>query len=274
VFEGRVISIDSMYGKYDGREIVEYIMATFVVDQWISAHDVSDTVGVYTPVEESACGLPLAVGDRWLLFTHEDDGVQHTSYCSSSLKNSGSDRKAYKRAMKLLMNLKSTTGFVRDTIEWANGPYEISGNLKQGVPVGTWRRVRANQEIAVFNFNDAGFRQGYQMEIGEKYEDTTAWYVEKESAVVKSYEIDRKTLRSILEVNNGRRHGKFEFYYSGVKYLSATYVNGRLDGECITWYEEYVGSNPARKVKTIGQFHSDKRISFVRYDAVTGEVIE
>jgi hypothetical protein len=190
VFEGKVISIDSIYGKYDGREIVDHIMAKFVVDRWISAHDVSDTIGVYTAIDESSCGLPLAVGDQWLLFTYEDDGVQHTSICTSSLKNSGSERKAYKRAMKFLMNLKSTTGFVRDTIEWANDPYEISGNLKQGVPVGTWRRVRANQEIAVFNFNDAGFRQGYQMEVGEKFQDTTAWYEETKFWLVKTYEVD------------------------------------------------------------------------------------
>jgi antitoxin component YwqK of YwqJK toxin-antitoxin module len=78
----------------------------------------------------------------------------------------------------------------------------------------------------------------------------------------------------MLELNNGLRHGKYEFYYSGVRYLSATYVNGRLEGECIKWYEEYVGSNPPRQVKTVTQFHRDKRISFIRYDVATGKVIE
>jgi hypothetical protein len=258
---------------YGNDRYAEKIMATFVVDQWISAHNVSDTIVVYTEVEDSACGLTLSVGERWLLFTNEYNGEQTTSICTPSLLSSRSGKR-FREAIKMLKEIKSRTEFVRDSIEWMYGDYTISGNLKHGLPVGQWLRIRGNDTIAVFNFNELGQRHGYQMEYDDGQEEKDEWYDEVTPTIVKAYEKDRKSLRTYYELKDGRRHGKFETYYAEFKHLSAIFVNGHLEGECITWHSEFVGSEPERKVKTVRKFNRDRLIHAIRYDDSNGQVID
>src|SRR5687768_13838383 len=86
VFEGTILSVDTVYGKYKGTKYPEQIMATVKVETWISAHDVADILTVYTGVGGGDCGLEFSVGENWLIYTDEFDGIQSTSSCTPSMK--------------------------------------------------------------------------------------------------------------------------------------------------------------------------------------------
>jgi antitoxin component YwqK of YwqJK toxin-antitoxin module len=272
VFRGNIIALDTVYGEYKNQKYPEGTMATFKVDTWVSAHDVSDTLTVYTGVGGGDCGLPLSIGETWLIYTREHDGIQSTSICTPSMKMKGKTDKDFAKTWKYITKLKSSTGYVSEEEKWNHGPYTISGNVESGKPVGQWVRIRENDTIAVFNFNDQGKRQGHQMERDEDYDETFESAQEvTATAVKKSSDFYGKTFRSIYELKGGMRHGKFEIYWGDELHLKATYKNGKLHGEYVTWHEDQVIATG--KIKTVNQFEHGKLLSSIRFDEA-GNVIK
>src|SRR5688500_4177948 len=69
VFTGNIIALDTVYGEYESQKYPEQLMATFNVHLWISAHDVPNTLVVYTGLGGGDCGLEFSVGETWLIYT-------------------------------------------------------------------------------------------------------------------------------------------------------------------------------------------------------------
>jgi antitoxin component YwqK of YwqJK toxin-antitoxin module len=264
VFEGRVLALDTVYGEYQNHKYPEEIMATFAVDTWISSHDVSDTLTIYTGLRGGDCGLAFSVGENWLIYTREFDGIRSTSICTPSMRMNGRHDEEFSNTLTYLKKLKATTGRIEENEEWYQGQYKVLGNLKNGNPVGQWLRVREKDTIAIFNFNDSGRRHGYQREQNEDYDDTIETAEEVSDQAVKIFSSDGKILRSIYSLKNGRRNGKFEVYWENELHLTATYWNGQLHGEYITWHEDT--SIAKGKIKTVKQFQHGKLISSSRFD--------
>jgi antitoxin component YwqK of YwqJK toxin-antitoxin module len=271
VFTGKILALDNVYDEYQNQKYPQEIMATFKVDTWISAHDVSDTLMIYTGTGGGDCGLAFSVGETWLIYTHEFDGIQSASICTPSIKMKGKKDKEFASTLKYLTKLKSTTGRVEENEEWYRGPYKVFGNLRNGRPVGQWLRMREKDTIAILNFNDQGRRHGYQMEKNEDYEFTIEALEEVSDQAVKTFDPDGKILRSVYSLKNGRRNGKFEVYWGKELHLTATYHNGQLHGEYTTWHEDTVIAKG--KIKTVKRFNHGKLMSSIRFDEA-GNVIK
>jgi antitoxin component YwqK of YwqJK toxin-antitoxin module len=269
VFKGKAIGLDTLYGEYNGRKYPEQIMATFVVDMWISDHDISDTVTVHS---DGGCSLSISLGEVWLLYVEEDDGILTTSICTPSVKMNGKRDEEFAKKWKYLMKMKSTTGYVSEKDEWYHGPYTISGNLRNGKPMGKWYRIRDRDTLAVFSFNEQGKLQGSQMENNEDYNETfKVRYENAPNSVHKSEDWSGKTYLHHYELKDGLRHGKFEIYWEKELHLKATYKHGHLHGEYVTWHEDTAIATG--KIRTVKQFSNGKLVSSIRFDEL-GKVIE
>jgi antitoxin component YwqK of YwqJK toxin-antitoxin module len=273
VFKGRVIALDTVFSMHEKIKYPYEIMASFMVDTWISAHDIRDTVTVYTGIGGGDCGIQFSIGDTWLVYTREYNGMQTTSICEPTSQMTGKSGKARNRAFKNLQELKSTTGLVQGRVDWYTGSYLIKGNLKNGKPVGKWLRLKDKDTIAIVTFDDHGRRQGYQLELDKDgFLDYTFESFEQVSNTnARSFDPAGKILRSNYELKNALRHGKLEVYREGRLYLRATYVEGRLQGEHVTWHEDSAISRGT--IKTVRHFVNDKLIRSARFDEA-GNVIE
>ena len=161
--------------------------------------------------------------------------------------------------------MKSTTGYVSEKDESYHGPYTISGNLRNGKPIGGWYRIRARDTLAIFNFDEQGKLQGYQMEKNEDYDETFKMTYERTpESVHESKDWFGKTDQYHYDLKDGVRHGKFEIYRGKELYLKASYNHGQLHGECITWHEDKAISSG--KIRTVKQFDNGKLLSSVRFD--------
>ena len=246
VFSGRAIDVKTTYGTYEGQQYPERSVAVFVVDAWFASHYLSDTVTVHTGGGMGDCGLTFSVGETWLIYTYEREGINYSSSCTQS-------RKIFER-----------TGNIEERSEWYNGPYTISGFLKDGKPVRQWLRTRDGDTIAIFNFNENGQRQGYQMEENEDFNETLEFYYETTDSSVKIFDSKRANLIKFYELKDGLRHGRYEEYWNGGLRLEANYIKGRLDGEWTSWHEDEAIAKG--KIKTVKRFLRDRLISSVRLD--------
>ena len=267
VFKGKVIDLQTKYITYEGKTWPTDKVATFVVDSWYSSHEVSDTVIINTGGGGGDCGLFLNKGETWLIYAYNQNGIIQSSTCTASIN---STKKSFDSSIKYLEKLKSKTGKIKEKLEWFNGPYTLSGNIKNGKPIGQWVRVRGNDTITVFNFNNDGKFHGYQIEKNEDLDDTFENFYETTDTYVKIYN-SKKDLLVFYELKNGRRNGRYE-EYSVNRIVKANYKNGRLSGDWTSWHEDTALAKG--KIRTTKIFDNDKLINSTRIDEATGKQIE
>jgi antitoxin component YwqK of YwqJK toxin-antitoxin module len=268
VFKGKIIDLQTKYASYQGKEWTTDRIATFVVDSWYSGQEISDTVIVNTGGGGGDCGIFFNKGETWLIYAYNQNGIIQSSICTPSIN---STVKSFDSSIEYLEQLKLKTGEIEEKLEWFNGPYTLTGNIKNGKPIGRWLRIRNNDTITVFNFNNEGKFHGYQMEKNEDWEDTFEHFYETTDTYVKIYNA-KKDLIVFYELKRGRRNGKYEEYYDNKVRLKANYKNGRLDGNWTSWHEDTAIAKG--KIRTMKVFNNDKLISSIRIDEATGKQIE
>jgi len=89
----------------------------------------SERLTIYSSLDGAACGLPLEVGQKWLLYLYRFDGKLSTGLCTRSqrVKSKKFDWCADK---KFIEHYSCFTGLVEDE--------SAKGELVNGLPVGEW----------------------------------------------------------------------------------------------------------------------------------------
>jgi antitoxin component YwqK of YwqJK toxin-antitoxin module len=268
VFSGRIIDVQVKYATYKGEAWPTDRIATFVVGTWYSSHEISDTVVVNTGAGGGDCGLDFNKGETWLIYANDYNGVIQSTICTRS---TNSKNESFISSIKYLSELKSKSENIKEDLEWFNGPYTLFGRIEKGKPVGQWLRIRGNDTITVFNFNNEGKFQGYQMEKNEDWDDTFIRFYETTDTYVRIFN-SKKELIVFYELKNGRRNGRYEVYSDNKIIVNANYRNGRLNGDWTSWHDDTVIARG--KIRTMNVFHNDKLISSIRIDEATGKLIE
>jgi hypothetical protein len=268
VFKGKIIDLQLTYTTYGNEAWVSEKIATFVVDSWYSSQEISDTIVVNTGGGGGDCGLFFNKGETWLMYAYDLHGIIQSSICTPSI---AANSKSFSRSVRYLEKLKTKTGYLKEKLESSDGPYFISGNLRDGNPVGRWITVRDNDTIAISNFDLFGKPQGYQMSKIEYEDQVITCFYERTDTSVKIFD-SNKELIEFYELRNGRRHGKYEKYSQNRIFLIANYKNGRLFGDWTLWDEDAALSKGMLRTEKV--FSYGKLVSSIRIDEATGKRIE
>jgi antitoxin component YwqK of YwqJK toxin-antitoxin module len=268
VFSGKIIDLQVKYATYKQETWVTDRIATFVVDSWYSSQEISDTVIVNTGGGGGDCGLFFNKGETWLIYANDYNGIIQSSSCTPSID---STKESFISSIKYLNDLKSKSGNIKENLDWFNGLYTLSGKVEKGKPIGQWLRIRGNDTITVFNFNNDGKFHGYQMEKNEDWDETFVRFYETTDTYVRIFNSKKEPI-VFYELKNGRRNGRYEVYAASRIIVKANYRNGRLNGDWTSWHDDTVIARG--RIRTMNVFDNDKLISSIRIDEATGKQIE
>jgi antitoxin component YwqK of YwqJK toxin-antitoxin module len=265
VFIGRVI--DAKEIPYDPKrpDDIQADMGLFVVETWISDHDIADTVAVYSG--RNSCGVgSFVLGEKWLVYTWDYGGLSYTDQCTPSREISSNER--LPKSIRHLKKLKLSSGDVKEKVESSYGTYIVYGKLRHGKPIGQWLRVRGKDTLAIFNFIN-GKHDGFQMEVLEEREDTIQrTYIRTNDKVV--INTMNRSPHVTYELKNGLRFGKYDVYLNvngGDHRISVPYKNGKIDGEWVSWRVDPSKMEDWDPVaKEIKYFNKGELKRAVRYD--------